>query len=68
MSWEPDTFELAYHSGPYRVAGYTYRGLGLYMIAEASLKGRRPPRWSLIHLGSGHRVCILKGTVASNRP
>ncbi len=66
--WRPETFDVAYPNGPVPKAGYTYRGLGLFVAIEASPKGRRPPEWSLTHLGSGHNVALLKGTVATVFP
>jgi hypothetical protein len=64
MAWEPANYLVAGHFGPYSVPGYVYRGLGLHRSLEGSPKGRRPPTWTLTHLGSGHAVCRLKGTVA----
>lgn len=68
MSWEPEIFETAQYYGPSKVAGYTYRGLGLHMVMEPSPKGRRPARWNLSHLGSGHLVGVLTGDVATAFP
>lgn len=65
MSWEPADFLVAdswSNIGYHKVAGYSYRGLGIHMIR--SPKGRRPPTWSLCHLGSGHTVCLIDGRVA----
>lgn len=39
--------------------GFTYRGLGMWKTSRGSPKGRRPPTWSLTHLGTGHRVCLI---------
>jgi hypothetical protein len=50
------------------VAGYTYRGLGLWIAIDGSPKGRIPPQWSLSHLGSGHNLCYIKGDVATAFP
>jgi hypothetical protein len=49
-------------------AGYTYRGLGLYLLQRGSPKGRRPPKWCLVHLGSGHTVCYINGHVKDGFP
>lgn len=68
MVWQPSHFDLAYPTGPYRVAGYVYNGLGLHQAIGASPKGKRPPTWTLTHLGSGHRVASIKGTVADAFP
>lgn len=69
MIWTPTVFPIAcvQHSIDFR-AGYTYRGLGLHMVAKASPKGRRPPRWKLTHLGSGHGVAHIDGKVADAFP
>lgn len=64
MPWKPETFDVALASGPRAKAGYTYRGLGLWMRDTGSPKGRKPPVWSLTHLGSGHCVVELTGKVA----
>src|SRR5262249_9658336 len=34
------------------------------MIIKGSPKGRRPPKWSLTHLGSGRAVCRVEGKVS----
>lgn len=67
--WEPATFLVAW--GPEDtcpVAGYVYRGLGLYRAIAPSPKGRRPATWCLVHLNSGHAACWLRGDVATVFP
>jgi hypothetical protein len=54
--WTSGCFEVS-RRGP--TSGRVYRGLGLYRALKGSPKGRRPPRWSVVHLGSGHRVCMI---------
>lgn len=66
--WKPSEFPTANTSGVVVKAGYVYRGLGLYMAQAASPKGRRPPLWCLVHLGSGHAVFCIKGNVAKAFP
>lgn len=66
--WEPADFLIARAVEPVTRAGYIYRGLGLHIAVRASPKGRRPPTWSLIHLGSGHRICMITGMVAKAFP
>lgn len=61
--WTPDTFEVAWLGVPEKRSGYTYRGLGLFMVTGSSPKGRPPPTWSLTHLGSGCRIALIEGTV-----
>jgi hypothetical protein len=39
------------------IPALVYRGLGLKMVFRASPKGRRPPMWTVYHLGTGHVVC-----------
>lgn len=68
VMWKDETFEVAYSFGPVPKAGYTYRGLGLFMVVKASKKGRRPPLWSLTHLGSGHRLALIEGDVRTAFP
>lgn len=68
MPWAPESFERASFRGPVVVAGYVYRGLGLYMAARPSPKGRRPAEWNLIHLGSGRYLHRLRGSVATAFP
>lgn len=68
MAWEPAEFLIAdlwSNPGFHKVAGYTYRGLGIHLTIKGSPKGRRPPTWSLSHLGSGHKVCLIDGKVAT---
>lgn len=66
--WRPETFEVALPGGPTRKAGYVYRGLGIWQEMQPSPKGRRPAQWSLTHLGSGHKVCSIKGDVRTAFP
>jgi hypothetical protein len=54
--WQPGRFLTAEHIDR-PVPGWIYRGLGLRMVFRASPKGRRPPFWSLVHLGTGHGLC-----------
>lgn len=68
MTWAPSTFLIAHAAGPFDVTGYVYRGLGLHMAVKASPKGRRPPKWALTHLGSGHRLVFITGAVADAFP
>ena len=69
--WTPGKILVSapWHPNGYRsVDGYVYRDLGLYMALNGSPKGRRPPRWILLHLGSGHSVCWIKGHVKDAFP
>lgn len=68
MTWKPENFLIAQAYGPETVVGYTYRGVGLHVVIKASPKGRRPPTWSVTHLGSGLRVALVRGTVAAAFP
>lgn len=65
--WQPNEFLIADTWSPekcHKVAGYTCRGLGIHVVIQGSPKGRRPPTWSLTHLGSGHVVVRIAGKVA----
>ena len=42
--------------------GYLYKGLALRLFSGGSPKGRRPPTWKLIHIGSGHGIAVIKAT------
>lgn len=70
--WRPGTVHLASAFGIETREGYLYCGLGMVQITPArSARGRRkamPSEWSLTHLGSGHRVCMLFGEVATVFP
>ena len=67
--WVPSDFLIAATYGvPASVHGYVYRGLGLHMSMRESPKGRRPPTWALTHLNTGHRICAIKGSVATAFP
>lgn len=54
--WKSEDFLIAAPGGPSSRHGFVYRGLGVHKIIGASPRGRRPPLWSVTHLGSGHRV------------
>ena len=56
MTWQPASFLVAFRDGPKRVAGYTYKGLGLS-------PRQRKRHWALTHLNSGHRIAIMEGKV-----
>lgn len=66
--WKPEDFEVAWGSGAGAVAGYTYRGLGLHVAINPSPKGKRPTRWTLTHLNTGHRIGYLDGDVRTAFP
>lgn len=68
MRWNAETFEIAHPTMPIPTSGYTYRGLGLHIAISPSPKGRRPARWALTHLGTGHRLAFLDGDVATAFP
>lgn len=60
--WKPGSYPIA--CGPQHIGhreGYTYRGLGLHKVSDK-------PEWNLTHLGSGHAVAVIKGTVAEAFP
>ena len=57
--WRPANFLVASPGGAEMAHGYTYRGLGLHIVIYGSPKGRRPPTWNLMHLGTGHSVCSM---------
>ena len=57
--WQPATFHVALPEGARKRAGFTYRGLGLHIAKTASPKGRRPTKWTVTHLGSGHAVVAI---------
>jgi hypothetical protein len=63
--WKPETFETALNTGPHLVAGYTYRGLGLY--GESSRDGKSGS-WTLTHLGTGHMLAHISGGVQKAFP
>ena len=59
--WTREAFLIANPDGPAaKRQGWTYRGLGLWMMIPGSLKGRRKPLWSITHLGSGHLVVAIE--------
>ena len=67
--WTAATFDVAGGFGQtYKAHGYTEKGLGLDMVIKPSPKGRRPPKWRLIHLNTGHAICYIDGVVADAFP
>ena len=70
--WKPEAFNIAVVYGDvWKIeprAGYTYRGLGIYQTVAPSPKGRRPAKWSLTHLNTGHCIAELAGSVAAVFP
>ena len=67
--WQPASFMLATNAlVPTEVAGYVYRGLGIHMAIGPSPKGRRPPKWRLTHLSTGHAIAQISGFVADALP
>lgn len=67
-AWPAADVLVAYPGGPIAKAGYAWRGLGLFVAVPASPKGRRPAKWSLTHLGSGHAIAFLTGDVRTVFP
>jgi hypothetical protein len=51
--WRRDKFLIALPEKPERLLGWTYRGLGL------DQRGRT--EWVVTHLGTGYRICKIKG-------
>lgn len=66
--WPASTFQIASRFGLQNKRGYTYRGLGLFMVMDGSPKGKRKPKWSLTHLGTGHCVAEILGSVVEVMP
>lgn len=62
--WEPGVFLVANEYGPVEEDGFLYRSLGMFQVTRGSPKGRRPPRWSLTHLGTGHRIVLIEAHTA----
>lgn len=54
--WKAGTF-LTCNDPSRPISGRIYRCLGLRMMFRQSPKGRRPPLWTLFHLGTGHAIC-----------
>lgn len=55
-NWKAGMFRFA--MCPERLEhGLLYRGLALTHLWSGSPKGRRPPAWTLTHIGSGHILC-----------
>lgn len=63
MAWISEEYDVAMPYGPRPTRGFTCKGLGIHLITRASSKGRRPARWSLTHLGTGHRLCEVRGSM-----
>jgi hypothetical protein len=61
--WPAATFQIATPWGVQTKHGYAMQGLGLWLISAGSPKGRRKPKWSLTHLGTGHAVGFITGDV-----
>lgn len=57
--WKPGYYLIAYGDFTTEIYGRTNAGLGITMSVRPSPAGVRPAEWSLTHLGSGHRVCII---------
>lgn len=68
MAWAPETYLVAHLTGPFPVAGYTYRGLGLHTFMRRSSKNGKIQKWTLTHLGTGHSLATLKGDVRTVFP
>lgn len=67
-AWPAANFSIAMPQGPVSRSGYAWRGLGLFMISSGSPKGKRKPKWSLTHLGSGHAIAFIDGDVREAFP
>lgn len=68
--WKPQKVlkSVSWQSKPWQVEAYVYKGLALRIEINGSPKGRRKPTWSLMHIGSGHNVCLITGTAADVFP
>jgi hypothetical protein len=59
MTWIKETFLIALPNGPTPRSGWTYGGCGVHQSIEGSPKGRRPPTFTVTHLGSGHALAHI---------
>lgn len=57
--WKFGPYLMASIGEAAKTTGFIRSGLAMSMRIKASPKGRRPPTWSLTHLGSGHRVALI---------
>ena len=51
--WKSENFFIAAGAGVHRVAGWTYKGIGIYQ--------RQQNHWSITHLGTGHKFFYVHG-------
>lgn len=59
--WQPGEFFAAISFGIVEHNyGWLWGGVAIQKLWNGSPKGRRPPAWSLIHTGSGHRICVIE--------
>lgn len=58
VNWQPSTIDIVLDK-PQKIRAMVYRGLGLFLVEQR--KGLEPAKWSLTHLGSGHRVGLIPG-------
>jgi hypothetical protein len=65
MSWAEGKFDVVAGDDVGEVAGFTYNGLGLFVLGPAaydvSAQVLLPNEWSVTHLNTGHQVCRLVG-------
>ena len=64
--WNPQSVIIASPSGPYKVEAYVHRGLALRHHGWAT--PRSQTLWSLVHIGSGATVVLMRGSVTTVMP
>lgn len=55
--WEKTSLRMSMMGGVEKIEGLVCDGLGLVW--------RSPDRWAVIHLGSGHSLCLIRGNEAA---
>lgn len=58
--WRPGYYMSACWGDVEQSPGRIHAGLAMSFTFAGSPKGRRPPVWTLTHLGSGHVVCNIE--------
>ncbi len=61
--WKPAEYLIHFGADAVTVSGYEYRDLGMHMVGS-----KTKPRWSLTHLGTGLKLCVIDGDVRTAFP
>jgi hypothetical protein len=60
--WKPQSYLIAIGDFTTEIFGRVSGGLGMLQVRGCAARDATKPEWSLTHVGTGHRVCLIRAT------